>query len=317
LQQISQLSGYPVYVYIHVDFGDEVCGVRPGSQEFQDLFSQMEQIILQEGPISLVLPGFYCHMEDSEIVFDPLEVLRPLNKQLSGLLNASPVQNVRFSVNATAAISHVSKLLADEVEEERPVWVEALRETLAAISEAEHLIEVHDGAYPLMDLNALARSQALGLGKATSRDLDDVALTILTEVCCIYTKREQVDFLPEEGIRGEALISLGSETLGQEPSKLLYLGYGLVGQWNIAPELRDNLDNFSSFQVSRVAPECGVLVWDGPEDYVQPLRSGQRLRVYPNDATKASESFGWYVVIDSSRAGREDEVVDIFVRWKG
>jgi hypothetical protein len=39
--------------------------------------------------------------------------------------------------------------------------------------------------------------------------------------------------------------------------------------------------------------------------------------LYPNDATSASEGFGWYFVIDSSRVGREDEVVDIFVRWRG
>ena len=80
----------------------------------------------------------------------------------------------------------------------------------------------------------------------------------------------------------------------------------------MAPELRQFLNGFSGFQVSRVVPECGVLVWDGPEDVVQPLRPGQRLRVYPNDAAKASEGTGWYLVTDSFRVGREDEIVDIF-----
>jgi D-serine ammonia-lyase len=311
LQQISRLAGYPVYVYIHVDVDDEACGVRPASQEFQDLFAMIEQIVLQEGPISLIGPGFYCHLEHGEYVLDPNELLRPLYTQLSGLLGAAPVQNIRFSINATAAFPHLPELLVNEPTEERRVAVEALRETVEAISQAESFIEVRDGAYPLMDLNILARKEVLELGKATSRDLDDVALTILTEVCCLNTRREA-----EEDDRGEAIISLGSSTLGEEPSKL-YVGYGLVSHWNLAPELRGLLDGFSSFHVSRVTPESGVLKWDGPLEFMPPLESGHRLRVYPNDAAKASERFGWYFVVNSSIAGREDEIVDIFVRWRG
>jgi D-serine deaminase-like pyridoxal phosphate-dependent protein len=315
LQQISRLAGYPVYVYIHVDVDDEPCGVHPGSQAFQDLFSQVERIVLQEGPISFVGPGFYCHQEHGEFVLDPKELLRPLNKQLSGLLGGSPVQNLRFSINATAAILHISELLTGEPEDDKREATEALRATLTAISQADSFVEVHDGDYTLMDLNALARKEVLGLGKASSRDLQSVALTILTEVCCIYTRREEGGFVTEEDDRGEALVSLGSSTLGPEPSRL-YVGYGLVSHWNLAPELWDFIDGFSSFHVSRVTPECSVLKWDGPPELVPQLQSGQRLRVYPNDAAKASQEFGWYFVINSSKVGREDEIVDIFVRWR-
>jgi D-serine deaminase-like pyridoxal phosphate-dependent protein len=191
LQQISRLAGYPVYVYIHVDVDDEPCGVRLGSQAFQDLFSQIERIVLQEGPISFVGPGFYCHQEHGEFVLDPKELLRPLNKQLSGLLGGSPVQNLRFSINATAAILHISELLTGEPEDDKREATESLRATLTAISQADSFVEVHDGDYTLMDLNALARKEVLGLGKASSRDLQSVALTILTEVCCIYTRRRR------------------------------------------------------------------------------------------------------------------------------
>jgi hypothetical protein len=319
LQQISRLAGYPVYVYIHIDVNGEAYGVRPGSQEFQDLFAMIEQIVLQEGPISFVGPGFYSHLDDgdfADFVFGHSKLLKPLNTQLSGLLGASPVQNIRLSINATAAILHLPELLINEPEEKWRVAVEALRETLNAISQAESFIEVHDGAYPLIDLGVLDRKQVLGLGKITSRALVDVALTILTEVCCTYSRPEEGDLVAEEDNGGEALICLGSSTLGQEPSKL-FVGYGLVSHWNLAPDRLMFLDEFSSFRVSRITPECGVLKWEGPPEFMPPLEYGHRLRVYPNNAAKASESFGWYFVINSSIVGREDEIVDIFVRWRG
>ena len=306
-----------------MDVGGGVGGVRPGSHEFQNLFSEMEQIIMQDGPISLAFPGFYCHLEHGDDIFEPSHdfdaprSLRPFNAQLSRLLAASPVQNIRFSINATAAILHLSDLLAGEPEEEMMRGaIETLRETLDAVSvsQADNFIEVHDGIYSLTDLNTLAKKGVLGLDKAPLQDVDDVAFTILTEVCCVYAGREQGDVLPEEEDR--ALISLGSCILGQEPSRH-YNGYGVVSPWNFAPDLRHILDGFSGYQVTRVAPECGILIWDGPADLIRPLHLGQRLRVYPNDATQVSESFGWYFVVDSTRVGREDEIIDIFVRWKG
>lgn len=316
LQQISRLAGYPVYVYIHVAVDDEPCGVHPGSQAFQDLFAQIERIVLQEGPISLVGPGFYCHLEHEDFVLNPNELLRLLNTQLYGLLGASPVQNIRLSVNATAAISYISELLNTGPEDEEKIATEALRATLSAISQADSFVEVHDGNYALMDIDGLARNGVLVLGKAASRDLQSIALTILTEVCCIQTRREEGEVMAEEDGRDEALISLGSSTLGREASRL-YMGYGLVSNWNLAHETRGHLDGFSSFHVSRITPECSVLKWGGPPEVVPQLQTGQRLRVYPNDAAKASENFSWYFVTNSSLAGREDEIVDIFVRWRG
>jgi len=314
LQQISRLSGYPVYVYIHVDVHDEPCGVRPGSPALHDLFSQIERIVL-EGPMSMIGPGLYCHLEHGDFVLDPTELLRPLTQQLSGLLQASPIQNIRFSINATAAILRVSELLTGEKADENEESTSALRTTLDGISQADSFIEVRGGDYALMDLNALARKEVLGMGKAVSRDLHAVALTILTEVCCVYTTREQGGSVLEEDDRGEALIAVGSSTLGEEPSRL-YAGYGIVSHWSIAPKFRGVLDGFSSFHVSDVTPECAVLKWNGPPEFVPQLQLGQRLRVYPNDAGQASERFGWYFVINSSLAGREDEIVDVFVRWR-
>ncbi|KAE9364668.1 hypothetical protein N431DRAFT_489194 [Stipitochalara longipes BDJ] len=315
LQQVSRLSGYPVYVYIHVDVHNEPCGVHPGSQALQDLFSQIERIVL-EGPMSMIGPGLYCHLEQGSFILDPTELHKPFTQQLSGLLDASPIYNIRFSINATAAILQISELLTSESDNSNREPTIALQTTLNAISQADNFIEVRDGDFALMDLNVLARKEVLGLGKAVSRDLQTVALTILTEVCCIYTSRGQRGLVLEEDDRGEALIALGSSTLGQTPSKL-YAGYGLVSHWNVESELQGVLDGFSSFYASSVTPECAVLKWDGPPESVPQLQLGQRLRVYPNNASETSEKFEWYFVINSSLAGREDEIVDIFVRWRG
>ncbi|KAN0104349.1 hypothetical protein V8E51_010094 [Hyaloscypha variabilis] len=284
VQQIARLSGYPIYVYINVtvggEYSGEVSGVRPGSQEFQDLFSQIERIILLEGPISLAFPGFYCHLDHGLDIFEPSHdfdaprSIRPFSTQLSGLLTASPVQNIRFSINATAAISHLSDILSNESEDElMRERVEALRGTLEAVSvsQADNFIEVRDGIYPITDLNTLAKKAVLGLDRAPGQDLDDAALTILTEVCCVYEGRREGDVLPEEQER--ALITLGSCTLGQEPSRH-YNGYGLVSHWGMHHEMRGLLDSFSGFQVARVDLHCGVLVWDGPVDLIQPLHLG-------------------------------------------
>ena len=73
----------------------------------------------------------------------------------------------------------------------------------------------------------------------------------------------------------------------------------------------------SHFYVHNVEKGTSILKWAGSAELIQPLHCGQRLRIYPNDAVSASEAFGWYFVVDSTRVGREDEIVDVFVRWRG
>ncbi|KAH8603181.1 hypothetical protein B0O99DRAFT_605371 [Bisporella sp. PMI_857] len=321
LQQIAQLGGYPIYVYINVDVSGgseaDVTGVRPGSQEFQDLFTHMERIIMQEGPVSLMLPGFYCHHENDRWVSSKL--LEPLNDQLSTLLNVAPVQGLRFSVNASPAILYLSQVQTREPDEDVRAAVETFRETLAGVVKVESLVEVHDSAYPLMDLNAISSREAIGFRQEPHLlNPSDIALTILTEVSCVYTRRGHAGDLPEDVDWEEALISIGSSVLGQGERKL-DVGKGMIAQWNMTPMPQRSLDAYDGWRVEteRIAPECSVLRWHARGGFVQPLRLGQRLRVYPKDAKMASESFGWYVVVDSSRLGREDEIVDIFVRWRG
>jgi hypothetical protein len=41
------------------------------------------------------------------------------------------------------------------------------------------------------------------------------------------------------------------------------------------------------------------------------------LRIYPYDTKRASNEFGWYYLVESNRFGREDEITDVLVRWRG
>lgn len=126
----------------------------------------------------------------------------------------------------------------------------------------------------------------------------DMPLTILTEVTSLYPNRGVND-------RAEALIAAGTSAFGPESD--LSIGWGTVD-----PEIPP-FDQ--GWYVQRADRESAVLVYGGIDD-PGALQCGQRVKIHPYDATKASERFGWYFVVDSSRIDHGDEVVDIFVRWR-
>lgn len=71
------------------------------------------------------------------------------------------------------------------------------------------------------------------------------------------------------------------------------------------------------WQVGRISQEHGILVWMGEKDAEVKLEFGQRVRVWPNHSCIAGAGYGHYLVVDSRRVGKEDEVVDVWERWNG
>jgi D-serine deaminase-like pyridoxal phosphate-dependent protein len=67
--------------------------------------------------------------------------------------------------------------------------------------------------------------------------------------------------------------------------------------------------------VGKVSQEHGILSWEGERERMGPLTIGEKLLVWPNHACVAGAGFGWYCVVDSEENG--DEVVDVWVRWRG
>ena len=131
-----------------------------------------------------------------------------------------------------------------------------------------------------------------------------MALTILTEISSIYPGRG------EDG-GTEALIAAGTSHLGAESQA--YRGWGPRLGWGMVDQPMPHFDR--GWYVQRADGESAVLAYGGDDPPVA-LQCGQRVRIHPYNAAKASERFGWYFVVDSSRIDHGDEIVDIFVRWR-
>lgn len=173
---------------------------------------------------------------------------------------------------------------------------------LASVQESNHNIEINSDLLANVDIKAF---YSHGIDEEDILSWDDLPLTILTEVCNVYPHSQT----RERGV----LINAGTSSLGQKGT-IVDGSFGLLSQWNIDQPIpmRGNI----GWQVVRAESEYSVLCWKGADHGFQPLEYGQRVRIYPWDAQEASRGFGWYLVIDSSLVGREDEILDVFVRWR-
>ena len=141
---------------------------------------------------------------------------------------------------------------------------------------------------------------------------NDLAFTILAEVASLY---------PGRGPNGspEALVGAGCIALGREPCKA-YDGWGILSPWNrkgLGEIGAEGPEMYQGWCVGRVSQEHGILVCPGGKEAGEELEVGQKVRIWPNHACIAGAGFGWYLVVDSGLDGREDEIVDVWPRWRG
>ena len=73
----------------------------------------------------------------------------------------------------------------------------------------------------------------------------------------------------------------------------------------------------TTWKLGRISQEHGILRWMGPAEEEVPLTPGQRVRIWPNHSCITGAGHPYYLVVDSRNAGREDEIVDVWVRWNG
>ncbi|CZR56390.1 uncharacterized protein PAC_06278 [Phialocephala subalpina] len=302
VERVGRLSGYPPFVYILVDVGDQFSGVRPGTPEFQELFSRIEQIALGQGLLSMAFVGFFSDIPFPSEQVDLISHMRHLDRQMTTLLHASPVEIIRLSVHAPPGLWYLLQRMEGPLSRE----VSKIEHTLAAANQANDAIEVHSGEYVLLDVRSVIQDSLAVPGTNPCFTYSDIALTILTEISSLYPRRGEKGHL-------EALISLGGSAFhtGDGP-----LQKGVLSEWNmgsIEPKSSPPL----GWTIDRCHGDSAVLVWRDENSQPQSLECGQRVRIYPNDAKYAGKQFGWYYVVDSSRDGKEDEIVDIFVRWRG
>ena len=308
MQQVFQLSGYPTYIYINIDATGQHSGLQPNSKDFGILFSHIEQLALQEGPFWFTFVGLFCKFGKHSQSVDIPTTIQILNKELTTLLEASPIQGIRLSASADQSPLCVPAIAASQSRELELQDLLSIRRTMEAISEAEHNIEIHTGDYCLSDIQNVNTLTELGISDSLLDQIGSMPLTILTEVISLYNDRE--------GNPSQPLIAIGSEILGPWKSDIC-TNWGVTKQWNLEPHVIASDHHHLGWMVHNVEKGTSILKWAGSAELIQPLHCGQRLRIYPNNAVSASEAFGWYFVVDSTRVGREDEIVDVFVRWRG
>lgn len=344
-QRFREISGFKLGIYIKIDTGYHRAGVLATSSELlaivRKIFDELEPTGCAE------LHGLYSHAGHSyggdsrsaamsflteEI--HGLEVAVRLVREKSGCGEAIASRSFDLSVGATPTTSSIQNLVGGL--NGHDLVLHAQSKSLKAYIDriqAKDCIELHAGVYTLLDLQQIA-TQASPSARATNVPISpgpspsplppcalstsDIGMTILAEVASLYPKRNPP----------EALIAAGSLALGREPCKS-YPGWGIVTDWGF-PSMSSSSSlsvdpdfGRSGWQVSRISQEHGVLTSTTHEEAGESGRAGellvgQKVRIWPNHACVAGAGFGWYVVVDSSLPEhRRDEIVDIWVRWRG
>jgi D-serine ammonia-lyase len=320
--------------FLKIDVRYNRAGTIPGTPTYHSL---LEVILASEAGGECVLHGVYAHAGQSYYTRGDWDALAYLTEEFATLARVageirarSPAHHkLTLSVGATptaTALQHpdITTMTGGkgpggegEGEGETGARVASLSSLLGTLKADGGLsLEVHAGVYPTLDLQQLAThardSTLLGSG--------DIAVTVVAEVASLYEGRG-------EGGSTEALVNAGSLALGREPCKEdgegHYAGWGVVAPWGepalerCDPAPRDFPAVHGGWQVGKISQEHGVLVWKGAREAEVPLKFGQRVRIWPNHACIAGAGYDHYLVVDSRRTGKEDEVVDVWPRWNG
>ncbi|KAI6356035.1 hypothetical protein MCOR25_007989 [Pyricularia grisea] len=330
------------HAYIKIDMGGRRAGVQLESAAFAGV---VEAALRAHDAGAVVLSGLYSHAGHSYAGDSRAAAVAMMAAEIGALVQAADaVVKTRaagagkelpplvLSAGASPTALAVQNLLSGEMEQmmsevgiddkggaavsqELMAAVLELGALLEDVQDKGHVTEIHAGVYPLLDMQQLAaRSMA-----KSALSWRDVALTVLAEVCSVYPGRG------DEG-RSEALCGAGGLALGREFCKA-YPGMAVVSPWGrtdaagkpmALPEC--DVEDYEGWMVGRFAQEHGILTWRGKSGdgaNVDEFTVGQKIRLWPNHACITSSHFGWYFVVDSDRVGKEDEVVDIYIKTRG
>ncbi|KAI1150132.1 putative serine dehydratase domain-containing protein [Nemania diffusa] len=352
LTQLASKAGHPPRVFLKVNMGSNRAGVVPGTPACAAL---VRELLLSETVGASVFWGLYTHAAHSYAAREDWEAMGILGAEFTALQDVAravradrPDHPLVLSAGATPTVTTLHHPdFADEDEDEDIVdgldgdqmdattdedaapttttRVEgggaaaktALIKDLIARARADGLtLEVHAGVYPTLDLQQLAsHARDSSLLNASA-----IAISVLAEVASVY---------PGRGASGnsEALVNAGSLALGREPCEdkgavpgQHYPGWGIVMPWagvaNVVPGPGFPAVH-GGWQIARIGQEHGVLAWRGDKADETPLAPGQRVRVWPNHSCITGAGHPWYLIVDSRNQGREDEIVDVWLRWNG
>ncbi|PHH89312.1 hypothetical protein CDD83_6301 [Cordyceps sp. RAO-2017] len=335
----EQSGGLAPHAHIKIDMGGRRAGVAADGPRFLQV---AEAALEAHARGHALLSGLYSHAGHSYGGDSRVAAVRMMKDEVAAMLagadrlraRAADLPVLTLSAGASPTALSVQNIVVANGEDEgqdgaRPDTAAAttteneLRTEAASLSALfdsvkarGHAVEIHAGVYPTLDLQQLA-AHSLSSSRLSWTDL---ALTVLAEVHSVY---------PGRGAGGtpEALIGAGGLALGREPCKA-YDGMAMLTPWGrpgvAMPD--GDVEHFRGWIVGRFSQEHGILTWRAPPGGSQAaepspdrgmVQVGQKVRLWPNHACITSSHFGWYFVVDEDRAGREDEIVDVWIRAKG
>ncbi|KAI0020762.1 putative serine dehydratase domain-containing protein [Xylariomycetidae sp. FL0641] len=343
LTALASKSGNRPLVFLKINVGSDRAGVYGDAPACAALVGQL---LLSETVGSSVFLGLYTHAGHSYAARRDWEAMGVLGDEFAALRDvAAAVRRERpghplvLSVGATPTATTLQHPDFDDVTtppaagREGAVLGDAattasrtarLKALIAGMRADGLTLEVHAGVYPTLDLQQLAAHAR----DATYLNWAAVGISVLADVASVYPGRGP-------GGATEALVNAGCLALGREPCEdrgpapgVHYGAWGLVMPWGgtLSSDAAaypvpgpDFPAVHAGWQVAKLSQEHGVLRWvPGAAGHQEvPLHVGQRVRIWPNHSCITGAGHGWYLVVDSRNAGREDEVVDVWPRWNG
>lgn len=352
------LAGVVPRAHIKVDMGGKRAGVVTSSPRFL----QVAKVALeahQRGEI--ILSGLYSHAGHSYAGDSRVAALKMMGAEIAamgegadlvlsqarelGIATLPPlVLSGGASPTALSIQNMVSQAKSDSQGAQPPelqAEVGSMSSLISTVKKNGHLVEIHAGVYPTLDLQQIA-AHSIASSLLSWRD---IAVTVLAEVHSVYPGRG-------ENGSNEALIGAGGLALGREFCKA-YDGFAMLTPWG-RPGVempKVDVEEHEGWLVGRFSQEHGIVTWGAgnkvhsslpsasttmanghtaatttsrntpPTPRTPPtadeLRVGQMVRLWPNHACITSSHFGWYYVCDSDREGREDEIVDVWCKARG
>ncbi|OAA70698.1 Alanine racemase [Cordyceps fumosorosea ARSEF 2679] len=331
--KLRQASGIAPRASIKIDMGGKRAGVVADSDRFLEV-ATAALTAHRDGDI--ILSGLYSHAGQSYGGDSRAAAIKMMGAEIGAMLlgadriraqatkqGVSGLPALILSGGASPTALSVQNLLSHDDNgaqaastPELQAEVQSLTALFETVKTGGHVVEIHAGVYPTLDLQQLAAHSMA----ASRLSWGDIALTVLAEVHSTY---------PGRGAGGtpEALVGAGGLALGREFCKA-YDGMAMVTPWGrqaaAAAVTQGDVEDFEGWTVGRFSQEHGIVTWAAGKRRGEPsgppsdtLEVGQKVRLWPNHACITSSHFGWYFVVDEDRPGKEDEIVDIWTKARG
>ncbi|KAK1148576.1 hypothetical protein N8T08_009583 [Aspergillus melleus] len=304
LPRFSAIAKSPVSVFLKVDSGYHRAGLPPAALNKQGLLEKLADFEKQ-GHARLF--GVYSHSSLSYAGTTAQEAMTHLINEITCCREAVqhhlqyfPGKQLVISVGATPQALSSQHLLQNDHDGHAGPETRALRDLLRAPFssdlDANITVELHAGVYPLLDMQQLSTNA----GPNTRNPQDDIAISVLAEVCSVYNDGERSS--------PEALLAAGTLALGREPC-LSYSGWAVVSPWRLSAS-----DSLSRLIVERISQEHSIVSWEDTrvESSGIPLSVGQVVKLYPNHACVAASFYNLYFVVDSEQDSEAARIVDVW-----